>query len=154
SLAGAPQNLLINAGAAAITPVNTVDYFITSTTAGVPAATLAGGTLIVNSPASLTGGLQITGGALQGAPGTGSLLTNGAYFNNAQLPLPGSNPSALAGPINLNGGANPVTVTNSAASAFAGVVSSGSTQDFTKLGNGTLVFSGGNVYSGRTFVNA
>jgi CBS-domain-containing membrane protein len=67
----------------------------------------------------------------------GVTLSNAVTLSNSAVTLGGSNPLALTGAVALNGLNNTVAVTNTALTAFVGVVSG--TGNLIKAGAGTLV---------------
>ena len=140
-----------------------------------------GGTLTLSGPNTYTGTITLNAGTLNlnfgGVSNTGnSALGNGATFtiaggtigNTSGIPLTmfrnntqnWNGDFAFAGPNNLNLGTGNVVmnasriVTVNAGTLTVGGIISGATFGLTKAGNGTLVLSGANTYSGTLQVNA
>jgi len=113
------------------------------------------GTLQLDAPNTYTGATTVNGGILQfGALGS---LTNASAVtinSGATLDLNNVNEAigALAGAGNVTLGAATLTVSNSAAATFSGVMSG--TGALVKLGAGTLTLSGVNTFSGGATINA
>ncbi len=126
---GATSGSLIKAGP------GTLDLTAANTYSG--GTTLAGGTLVVSADDNLgaaSGGLSFTGGTLE---------TTTSFTSARAVTLAGNNASdeiaTDAGTLTLTSG---ISATN------------GSTDQFIKEGNGTLVLSGPSDYSGTTYVDA
>jgi autotransporter-associated beta strand protein len=140
------------------------------------------GTLILNNANTFTGGVTLNAGVLglansslgsTGPIGTGALTVNGGdlravggsrTINNAVIAggdfaVDGTNALALTGNMDLNNTATPaqrtVVVNSTQPVTFAGAVSASGAggAGLTKAGNGTLVLSGVNTYSGPTMIN-
>ena len=149
----------VNAGTLTFTAANTIDGGLT----------LNGGTLKLDAANTLTGGIEIGDGVLvlgaAGAIGTGNALTFAAGATG-DLRLAG-NPATIVGlstnanvgtPLIENGSASTASVltVNLAAGTdtFAGVLQDGAaaTLGLTKAGNGTLVLTGVNTFTGPAAV--
>jgi fibronectin-binding autotransporter adhesin len=112
------------------------------------------GTLVVNGTNNYTGATTVSGGVLQfGA--TGDLPVASAITVNvgSTLDLNGLNESilSLAGAGNVTLGSGTLTVNNTAAATFSGVMSG--TGGLTKFGVGIFTMSGVNTYVGGTTIN-
>ena len=120
--------------------------------------TYAGGTTIIvstfaagSNTAFGTGQITFNGaGTIRSTDATARTLANDLFLN-ATPTFAGTGALTFTGNVNLNGSRS-LTISNTADTTFAGVVSSGS---LTKTGTGTLVFSSpnGNTYTGGTLVN-
>lgn len=113
------------------------------------------GTLIVNGANTYTGATTISGGVIQfGA--TGNLPGASAVTVNAgsTLDLNSLNESvlSLAGAGGVTLGSGTLTVNNTAAAIFSGVMSGAGS--LVKFGIGTMTMSGVNTYTGGTTINA
>src|SRR5262249_50615366 len=95
--------------------------------------------------------ITITGGALQ-ASGVARTVSNALLLGN--FAIAGSLDLIFAGAATLNA-TRTITVTNSAASAFSGVIGEDAAgRGLTKSGAGALTLSGNNTYRGTTNINA
>ena len=152
-LAGAPiPQMSINTQN--LTPAGPVTATVGTTTAGVSALNLNGGTLIVGNSSLVSGGLNITSGNLQTTLTTGLSVPYFTNLNNASLTLGGSNSLVLDGPlVALNGTNNAINVTNTGTSVISGIMF-GTSNLVVGPGAGTLVLSGTNAYTGTTTILA
>jgi autotransporter-associated beta strand protein len=130
------------------------------------------GQLVLSNSNTFTGGVTINGGSLRldhpgalnsatpnavtfGAASTGVLTLNGN-----SITIPSLNTNALPGtPVvqNANSSAATLTVNNSAANTFAGMLQDGAgggALSLLKTGVGELILSGANAYTGGTTVGA
>src|SRR5205085_12084017 len=91
---------------------------------------------------------------------SGVAVYNPVILNNAFITFAGSNPLVFTGAvspagISANSTNNTLTVTNSAATVFAGVINNTApnTAILTKTGSSPLTLSGTNTYGGLTYIN-
>jgi autotransporter-associated beta strand protein len=110
----------------------------------------AGGFGIGNDSALGTGTLTINGGNLR-AIDASRTMTN-AVTVGGNFTVDGSQALTLNGNMNLGGAVRSITVDNTAATTFGGILSGAG--GVTKLGSGSLMMSGANTYTGNTQVDA
>jgi autotransporter-associated beta strand protein len=124
--------------------------------------TIAASPVLFSGNNSYSGGTVINSGSLQlghvSALGSGGLTVNGGRVDlNAKSITVGSL-SGSGGIITDTGaaGTTTLTVTQSVATTYSGVISNGASRviAFTKTGSGTLTLAGRNTYSGATTINA
>ncbi|MBI2512381.1 MAG: autotransporter-associated beta strand repeat-containing protein [Opitutae bacterium] len=129
------------------------------------------GTLTLGAANSYTGGTTLNAGTLalgnNSALGTGTLTVNGGTLTAsggartlsnsvtlaADLTIGGSQDLTLSGGIAL-GGNRTFTIDNTGTTTFSGSLTEPWYSDITKAGNGRLVLSGSNTFSGAMIVNA
>lgn len=114
--------------------------------------TLADGSLYLGNNSALgTGAFTINGGTV--AAVTAARTISNSVTVGGNFAVGGSQNLTLSGAINLGGATRTITVDNSAATTFSGVVSSGG---ITKAGPGTLTLAGSsaNTFTGSLTVNA
>ncbi len=144
---GITGGLLVKSGTGSLT-INTANSYSGGTT-------LNNGTLILNNAAALgTGALTINGGTLDHGT-AGPLTLSGAIAQNwnGDFSFAGSNDLNLGtGAVALNA-TRTITTNGTAALSATGPVS-GIGFGITKAGNGTLILSGANTFSGAVTVNA
>jgi len=139
----------------------------------------AGGALTLGGNNSLSGGVNLNAGTLNlanaGALGTGTFTIAGGTLDNTSGGALGTTNNnlqtwngnfAFAGSNNLNLGTGAVSLGSAAGTSrtvtvtantleVGGIISNGAVgTGITKLGNGTLVLSGANTYTGNTVVQA
>ena len=131
------------------TTVNAGTLNLTGTVAGD--ANLAGGTLLLGNDNAIAGGntLTIAGGSL--ASDDDARTVDADLAVNSGLTLTGDHDLQLTGDADLGAGTRTVTVDAGRQLDLAGVVSNGG---LTKQGDGTLLLSNDNTYTGDTTVNA
>ena len=111
----------------------------------------AGGLDIGSGTALGTGDLFIDNGTLE-ADSAPQTITN-ATFLDASLVIAGANALTFAGTANLEGNTT-ISITNSVYTYFSGGIGdSDGSQSLVEAGNGFLVLSGTNTYSGTTTIN-
>ena len=113
------------------------------------------GTLIINNANNFTGATTITGGTIQfGASGTQPPVSAVTVNASGTLDLNSLNESilSLAGAGSVTLGSGTLTVNNTAAATFSGVMSG--TGGLTESGTGTLTMSGVNTFTGNTVINS
>jgi autotransporter-associated beta strand protein len=124
--------------------------------------TIAGGYVASSGNNTYSGGTVINSGLLQlghvSALGKGGLTVNGGSVDlNAKSVTVGAL-SGSGGIITDTGatGTTTLTVTQSVATTYSGVISNGASRvvAFTKTGSGTLTLAGKNTYSGATTISA
>ncbi len=142
---------------------------------GTTAVKISAGTWILSGANTYSGGLTLVAGATLGiknaaALGTGALAITGGTFDNlagSALTLSTNNAISISGSVafagssnlNLGTGAvamNNLTLTVSASSLTVGgnISETASGKTLSKAGNGTLVLSGSNAYTGKTTISA
>lgn len=114
--------------------------------------TLSAGTLAAGSNSALgTGALTLNGGALQAAPGGGTLAN--AVNLTADSTINGSRALTLNGTVTLSG-FKALNVTNTATTTLAGNITESAPSILIKQGAGELQLTGANTYTGGTFIQA
>jgi len=124
--------------------------------------TIAGSPVLFSGNNSYSGGTVINSGSLQlghvSALGSGGLAVNGGRVDLNAKSVTVSSLSGSGGIITDTGatGTTTLTVTQSVATTYSGVISNGASRviAFTKTGSGTLTLAGRNTYSGATTINA
>lgn len=161
------QNSISGAGGLTLAASGTTNLSLYGTQNYTGATSVSGGTLTIPVAAS-TSGITISGGTLNinhnSATGSGTLTLNGGTINvDATRTI--SNPVSIGGSFTFTGTANLTqgtgaialtaspTVTISANTLTLGGIISGGF-GFTKNGNGTMVLTGANAYTGSTSVSA
>ena len=115
---------------------------------------LGTGTLMLGGTNNYTGTTTVTGGTIQfSASGSASSSTAVTVNAAGTLDLNGFNESilSLAGAGSVTLGSGTLTVNNTAATTFSGVMSG--TGGLTKAGTNTLTLNGVNTYTGGTTIN-
>ncbi|WP_415908830.1 autotransporter-associated beta strand repeat-containing protein [Oleiharenicola sp. Vm1] len=113
--------------------------------------TLNAGTLAVGNNSALgTGTLTVNGGTLAASGGARTLAN--AVSLAADLTIGGSQDLTLSGGIAL-GGDRTFTIDNTGTTTFSGAITEPWYSGITKAGNGRLVLSGSNSFSGAMIVN-
>jgi len=130
------------------------------------------GLLILDGNNTYSGGLRINDGTVEfgndGAAGTGTLTINAGTIQagggarnineavtvGGNFSVGGSNDLTLSGAMALGAATRTITVDNTGATVFSGVISGGG--GITKAGSGTLTLNGSanNTFSGATTINA
>jgi len=150
----------------------TISNVIDDGAGGFSLTKVGSGTLALNANNTFSGGLTVSAGTVQfgnaGGAGTGTLTINAGTIQTGSaltvanavtvggdFTVGGSNNLTLSGAMALGTAVRTVTVANTGATTFSGVISGGVGNGFTKAGSGTLTFSGAgaNTYSGVTTVN-
>ncbi|MEI6674094.1 MAG: autotransporter-associated beta strand repeat-containing protein, partial [Verrucomicrobiota bacterium] len=118
---------------------------------------VSSGTLTAGSATALgTGTLTISGGALDSSVASLAMTSNNVQVWNADFAFAGTNSLNLGtGTVSLGStaGNRMVTVTANTLSV-GGIISNGTATGLTKAGDGTLILSGNNGYTGTTGINA
>jgi autotransporter-associated beta strand protein len=133
---------------------------------------IGGGVLVFSAANSYTGGTTLNGGTLglgnAGALGTGALTLTSGILRADTVPVSIANAVTFIGAVTIGGSLNltftgaatltiniTLAVTNTGVTTFAGPVGeSGGAHKLTKSGNGQLVLSAANTYSGGTVLSA
>jgi fibronectin-binding autotransporter adhesin len=165
SIAGG--SIISSVGAATLTGTSysTQSGAISVSLGGAAAAlNMAGpGLLLLSGSNGYGGGTTLTAGTLQAgslaALGAGGLTVGGGVLDLHGFGLSLPSLSGSGGTItdySAGGGTTTLTVNQSAATTFAGVLANGPSQllALTKSGGGILTLTGGNTYSGPTLINA
>lgn len=114
--------------------------------------TLDAGTLALGHNSALsTGTLTINGGTVSASGGTRTI--SNAVVTNGDFTIGGSQALEFSGAINLGGGTRTITVDNTATTTFSGVVGEPWYSSLVKAGDGRLVLSGANTFSGTVTVD-
>lgn len=109
--------------------------------------TLNAGTLAIgNNSALSSGGLTINGGTLSASGGARSL--SNAVTASGDFTIGGANDLTLSGTFNLGGGTRTITVDNTGTTTLSGVISQPWYSSLVKSGDGRLVISGSNTFTG------
>jgi fibronectin-binding autotransporter adhesin len=146
------QGVIANgASNTALTKSGTGTWRLSGVNTYAGATTVSAGTLVATNSASFgTGTLALAGGTVQG---DGSPLTfTNALTISANSILGGASDLTFSGNFNLGTTTRTLTVSNTGATTFSGILSN--TAGFTKAGAGTLTLSGSNTYSGTTSLTA
>jgi autotransporter-associated beta strand protein len=114
-------------------------------------AKIGDGTLVLAGANSYSGGTTLAGGTLRlannSALGTGALTTTGSVVDYA-------NGVIIANPIVINSNTTQLQVTSGTATQAGAISELNGPRPLEKIGDGTLVLSGTNSYSGPTIVSA
>lgn len=129
---------------------------------GFGASTVSSGGAVVSGPVgtgTMTLGANNGESTLTIFPSGGPrVIENRIVLNGiTNVVISGNNDLTLAGPFNSGGVAKNLIVSNTGITTISGSITNtgtGAGGALTKLGNGTLVFSGDNTYPGTTTVNA
>jgi autotransporter-associated beta strand protein len=154
---------------------NTADTTFSGDISGAARLTKDGnGLLVLSGDNSYSGDLRILAGPVDfghdNAAGTGDLLINGVTTIravggartlgnvvdiNSDFTIGGSNDLTLSGDIAMANAVRTITVDNTGATTFSGVITGGGAGGLTKEGAGTLTLSGAaaNTFSGATVIN-
>ena len=133
-------------GAGSLTKAGTGTLTLSGANTYAGGTTLTAGTLATGSNTAFgTGTLTLNGGTLQASVAARTLSNAIAVGND--FAIGGTLGLTLSGGVDLGGATRTLTVTNTGATTFAGVLSNGS---LTKAGTRTLTLSGANTYTDTT----
>jgi fibronectin-binding autotransporter adhesin len=114
--------------------------------------TLNDGTLALGSNSALgTGSLTLNGGTLEASGGARTIAN--AVTLGGDFTVGGSQNLELTGAINLGGGTRTVTVDNTATTTFSGVIGQPWYSGLVKAGDGRLVLTNANTFTGPVTVS-
>jgi fibronectin-binding autotransporter adhesin len=139
-------------GSAALTKTTAGTLTLSGNNTYAGGTTLDTGTLALGHNSALgTGTLTINGGTLSASGGArivGNAMTLGGNFS-----VGGSQDLEFTGAINLGGGTRTITVDNTANTTFSGAIGQPWYSSLVKAGDGRLVLSGDNTFSGTVTVD-
>lgn len=165
-LRGASNNITVNSTQATVASV------ISGAAAGNSITKLGSGTLTLSGANTFQGGTTLSAGSLaignNAALGTGGLTVSAAttllasggarsisnsVTANSDFTIGGSDNLTFLGAFSLGSGNRTLTISNTGVTTISGAVSNGYYATFTKAGNGTLVLSGNNTFSGPVAIS-
>ncbi len=150
---GITSGFVVKSGAGPVT-INTANTYTGGTTVNAGTVNIGNASALGAAASTLT----LSGGTLDNTSGAALTTNNHPLVINGDFAFTGTNPLNLgAGAANLGsaGGAARTVTVNASTLTLGGVIANGTTANgITKAGNGTLLLTAANTYTGTTTINA